>query len=62
MYMARQDTTPDMPSHTPGTPRGEDLAGKHGGKPFNRRADDATGINVDDRKPIDPRMPSMPPA
>jgi hypothetical protein len=61
--MARQDTTPDRPSHTPGTPRGEDLAGKHGGAPlFNRRADDATGINVDDRKPIDPRMPSMPPA
>jgi hypothetical protein len=59
--MARQDTTPDKPSHTPGTPRGEDLAGKHGG-PFNRRADDATGINVDSRKPIDSRMPSMPPA
>jgi hypothetical protein len=60
--MARQDTRQDSPSHTPGTPRGEDLPGKHGGGPFNRRADDATGINVDDRKPIDPRMPSMPPA
>jgi hypothetical protein len=60
--MARQDTTPDKPSHTPGTPRGEDLAGKHGGGPFPRKADDATGINVDDRKPIDPRMPNLPPA
>ncbi len=27
-----------------------------------RKASDATGINVDQRKPIDPRMPSAPPA
>lgn len=46
-----------MPSHTPGTPRGEELA-----KPVNRLEDDATGINVEDRKPIDSRMPHMPPA
>jgi hypothetical protein len=60
--MAPQDTRQDSPSHTRGTPSGEDPAGKHGGVPFDRVADDATGINVDDRKPIDPRMPNMPPA
>jgi hypothetical protein len=27
-----------------------------------RKADDATGINVADRKPIDPKMPNLPPA
>ena len=55
------DTTADKPSHTPGTPRGEDLS-----KPVVRRptrmADDATGVNVSDRKPIDSKMPSLPPA
>jgi hypothetical protein len=48
--MAPQPTTP---ARTVGIPRGET---------FNRYADDATGINVPDRKPIDSRMPSMPPA
>jgi hypothetical protein len=55
--MAYQDTTGEKPSHTPGTPRGEAL-----GKPVDRYEDDATGINVESRKPIDPRMPNMPPA
>ncbi len=59
--MAHQDTTRDKPSHTPGTPRGEDLA-KDKGRPVARFEDDATGINVQDRKPIDKRMPHMPPA
>jgi hypothetical protein len=31
-------------------------------KPVDRKADDATGVNVEDRKPIDSRMPHMPPA
>jgi hypothetical protein len=31
-------------------------------KPINRLEDDATGINIEDRQPIDPRMPHMPPA
>jgi hypothetical protein len=55
--MAFQDTTREKPSHTPGTPRGEAL-----GKSVDRYEDDATGINVESRKPIDPRMPHMPPA
>ncbi|MEO6966810.1 MAG: hypothetical protein ABI076_13100 [Acidobacteriaceae bacterium] len=59
--MAHQDTTPDKPSHAPGTPRGENRA-----KPLDERrtrmASDATGINPQDRAPIDPRMPNLPPA
>jgi hypothetical protein len=31
-------------------------------KPVDRKEDDATGINVEDRTPIDSRMPHMPPA
>jgi hypothetical protein len=49
--------TQNKPSHTPGTPRGAALA-----KPVDRLEDDATGINVDTRQPIDSRMPIMPPA
>jgi hypothetical protein len=45
------------PSHSQFAPHGEALA-----KPVDRLEDDATGINVEDRKPIDPRMPHMPPA
>jgi hypothetical protein len=47
--MAKQGTTP----HTPATTLR---------KPVDRLEDDATGINVETRKPIDPRMPHMPPA
>jgi hypothetical protein len=45
------------PPHTQFTSRGEPIA-----KPVDRYEEDATGINVEDRKPIDPRMPHMPPA
>jgi hypothetical protein len=31
-------------------------------KPVDRGESDATGINVEMRTPIDPRMPHMPPA
>jgi hypothetical protein len=31
-------------------------------KPVDRLEDDATGINVETRKPIHPSMPHMPPA
>lgn len=59
--MPHQDTTPDAPSHQPGTPKGEDRA-----RPLAQRrtrmASDATGINPEDASPIDPRMPQMPPA
>jgi hypothetical protein len=55
--MEYQDTTRDKLAHTPGAPRGEAVR-----RSVNRFEDDATGINVEDRKPIDARMPHMPPA
>jgi hypothetical protein len=63
--MARQDTTPDAPSHTPGTHRGEDWVKEtiepgRGGATATARS--STGINAGDRAPIDPRMPNLPPA
>jgi hypothetical protein len=54
-----------MPSHTPGTTRGEEMIMKKGPEPGRetgkRTARDATGINAKARDPIDPRMPHMPP-
>jgi hypothetical protein len=55
--MANQSAVRRMPSNTPLTPRGAEIA-----KPVDRYEDDATGINVEDRTPIDSRMPHMPPA
>jgi hypothetical protein len=65
----------DMPSHSIGTRKGEEHAlgkseegrvthGKsHADRPAGKRTmRDATGINAEDRRPIDPRMPEMPPA
>jgi hypothetical protein len=63
--MARDDVKPDAPSHTPGTPRGEDVLRKQGDAGYRgntRMSSDATGINPDASKPIDPRMPNLPPA
>ena len=55
-----------MPSHTPGTTRGEETVWKHGVEPGRksgtRTARDATSINPKHRDPIDPRMPYLPPA
>jgi hypothetical protein len=53
---------PGAPSLMPRVPRGEDVLKKPGYRGDTRTAGDATGINVDDRKPIDPRMPNLPPA
>ncbi len=58
----------DMPAHTKGTPRGEELVKKHGREPGrenrspDRTARDSTSINPSKHGPIDPRMPQMPPA
>ncbi len=64
---AKFDETAELPSHTPGTPRGEELvrrygreAGREGG--VGRTARDATSVNAAAREPIDPRMPHLPPA
>ena len=54
-----------MPSHTPGTTRGEEMVFKKGPEPGRetgtRTARDATSVNPKARDPIDPRMPYMPP-
>jgi hypothetical protein len=54
--MAHEGTR-SLPSRTSGTPQGAAIV-----RSVNRYEDDATGINVEDRKPIDSRMPHMPPA
>ena len=59
---------PDLPSHTPGTNKGEEFVMKHGPEPGreqkrpHRTARDSTSINPEARGPIDPRMPQLPPA
>jgi hypothetical protein len=54
-----------LPSHTPGTTRGEEMVLKEGPEPGRqtgtRTARDATSINAKASDPIDPRMPHMPP-
>ncbi len=59
---------PDLPSHTPGTPKGEERVRRQGREPgredtkAGRTARDSTSINPEARAPIDPRMPNLPPA
>ncbi len=67
--MARQDDVrPDISSHTPGTPKGEELVRRSGAEPgrenkkLGRTARDSTSINPAAEEPIDPRMPHLPPA
>jgi hypothetical protein len=66
--MVEPDVSPDAPSHTPGTAKGEERVQRHGREPGrhtrspNRTARDATSINAEDLEPIDPRMPEIPPA
>jgi len=65
--MARFDERAELPSHTPGTPRGEEMVRKFGREPgrqdakLGRTARDATSIDAESREPIDPRMPHLPP-
>ena len=65
--MSNFDGRATLPSHTPGTPRGEELV-RHYGREAGREhapartARDSTSINAEARDPIDPRMPHMPPA
>lgn len=57
---------PDISAHSEGTKRGEQWAYEGRKEPGRegegRTARDSTGINADRRKPIDPRMPNLPPA
>lgn len=66
--MNRHDSRSELPAHTPGTPRGEEVVRKGGREPgrdvpnVGRTARDATSINAQAREPIDPQMPDLPPA
>ncbi len=63
--MAKQETTPDAPTHTPGTAKGEERledGAEPGREGAGRTARDSTSINPDKEGPIDPSMPNMPPA
>lgn len=66
--MASYEVTPDLPSHTPGTPKGEERVRREGREPGrhdkdpHRTARDSTSINPEAHGPIDPQMPQMPPA
>jgi hypothetical protein len=66
--MMEGDIRPDLTSHTPGTPRGEERVQHKGREPgrenrrFGRTARDSTSINPKAHEPIDPAMPHMPPA
>lgn len=63
--MAHQQTTPDKPSHTPGTRKGEAQQRKSaepGREHSAATARNSTSINPEKRNPIDPRMPYLPPA
>jgi hypothetical protein len=66
--MARHEVTPDLPSHTPGTAKGEERVQRQGLEPGRQRGEphrtarDSTSINAEAHGPIDPRMPQMPPA
>jgi hypothetical protein len=59
--MAHQDAKPDTDAHQPGSRKGEDRAAPVNMRP-TRLNSDASGINPDDRKPISPQMPILPPA
>ncbi|MGI8813277.1 MAG: hypothetical protein ACR2IH_12235 [Pyrinomonadaceae bacterium] len=70
------DQGTDSPSHDTGTRKGENLTGSEGKEPGRHEKEDtgagrpaggstsrdSTGINPEDREPIDPSSPSMPPA
>ena len=65
--MAKFDSRAELPAHTPGTPRGEEMVrklGREAGREHDpaRTARDSTSINASARDPIDPQMPHLPPA
>ena len=74
--MADHDTSHDAPTHHTGARKGEEIiddegkeSGRHDkeqsghGRPTGgSTARDSTSINPDDRDPIDPNSPNMPPS
>ena len=66
--MEQPDKKAELPAHTPGTPKGEELVRRKVREPgrdnrrHQRTARDSTSISASARGPIDPKMPHMPPA
>ena len=74
--MAEHDTSHDAPAHDAGTGKGEEKSSWEGKEPGRHDLDDthadrpaggstardSTSINPDDRNPIDPDSPNLPPA
>lgn len=74
--MADQDTSRDTPTHHPGARKGEEIiadegkeAGRHDKEQSGQdrpaggsTARDSTRINPDERGPIDPNSPNLPPS
>ncbi|MGI8470047.1 MAG: hypothetical protein ACR2N3_16530 [Pyrinomonadaceae bacterium] len=68
--MGNKFTAPySAPSHTPGTPKGEEQIENLGKEPgrdtpkiAQRTARDSTSVDPESKGPIDPRMPNFPPA
>ncbi len=70
------DKGSDLPAHDIGTAKGEEASNRQGkeagrhdtgedeaGRPTaTSTARDSSSVNVDEREPIDPDMPNMPPA
>lgn len=62
-----KNPSPDLPAHTPGTPKGEEYVERHGREPgrdnplIERTARDATSVNPSKHGPILPIMPHLPP-
>jgi hypothetical protein len=59
--MASKDARPDTSAHTTGIRKGQSRAEPLVQRP-TREAKDATGVNLDQRGPIHPKMPHLPPA
>lgn len=67
LFGFRHSSKSTMPSHSLGTAKGEEWVQKRGREPgrddprASRTARDATGVASEDREPVDPRMPHIPP-
>lgn len=59
--MDKQDARPDTPAHPTGVRKSESRTRPLAERP-TRVAKDATGVNLEQRGPIHPKMPHLPPA
>ena len=60
--MAKQDSRTDTPARAVEIRKGESRVDQLAHHSSTRTAKDATGINLEQRGPINPKMPQLPPA